>query len=766
MSRKVFFKLIVPNYNNIAYIKMCLDSIVQQTFQNFICVVVDDMSTDMSDKLVEYYERRYPGKVKLIKHTEKKYAGGARNTGLKYDKYEADYIWFIDSDDRLYGNDVLQKMHDKIEKSGNPDVLRVGSAWNFNSRLSNKRAYSDLKFIIENTWHAPWWSCISSKFSDITFQEGLPIYNDALWFAKLLDRIDQKKVVELEDQCYIYNRTTTTGCHNTLNDEVKKNAKKKLEAALVAYKSKTELSQMFIDKILEVKCEKKKKMEQQDNNQITIAMATYPGRKDSWKKVVDRLLPQCDRLCICFNGYDKLPDIPKSNKIIAIVANGKNGIKDLGCNNKMYWLGDFPGYYMTVDDDIEYPTNYVSQMLEKIKAYNDKVIVSLHGHIYINVDDGKIQFKNRRVFPFHVKRNKDVYCHRVGMGVAIMKPAVIKIKKDIFLTAEKNSGDDEITALWAQLNKVPLVCAAIKDIPKDKIQKDTYCLWLDKTSMNKRQAYLESYTNWKLYTMSNEEIFFRIIIPTYNLGTLIQRCVSSILSQTFTSYKIIIVDDCSTDNTRQILQQMTKKYFGKIIYKELSKKMYGGGARNVGLTYCTDSKYTLFIDGDDYYSNNNVLKTIYDNIQKNNFPDLIKLSYQQIKNKQNAGNNIMQNNFNEIIKLHSPPTSCIKTSLAPQFVADRIRFNDVVWSLRVYDKINTFSVVQTPCFQYTLDENKESCQHAKLDRKRIAAIYQLISDLMLETFKKPEIRNQQKLIISNKAKELQKNNFYITMLDI
>ena len=107
------------------------------------------------------------------------------------------------------------------------------------------------------------------------------------------------------------------------------------------------------------------------------------------------------------------------------------------------------------------------------------------------------------------------------MGVAIMKPAVIKIKKDIFLTAEKNSGDDEITALWAQLNKVPLVCAAIKDIPKDKIQKDTYCLWLDKTSMNKRQAYLESYTNWKLYTMSNEEIFFRIIIPTYNLGTLI-----------------------------------------------------------------------------------------------------------------------------------------------------------------------------------------------------------------------------------------------------
>ena len=81
-------------------------------------------------------------------------------------------------------------MHDKIEKSGNPDILRVGSAWQLKSRLSKKRAYIDLKFIIENNWHAPWWSCINSKFSDITFQEGIPIYNDALWFVKLLDRVD------------------------------------------------------------------------------------------------------------------------------------------------------------------------------------------------------------------------------------------------------------------------------------------------------------------------------------------------------------------------------------------------------------------------------------------------------------------------------------------------------------------------------------------------------------------------------------------------
>ena len=44
-------------------------------------------------------------------------------------------------------------------------------------------------------------------------------------------------------------------------------------------------------------------------------------------------------------------DVKNNKKIIAICANNKNGIVDLGCQNKMYWLGDFDGYYLTVDDD-------------------------------------------------------------------------------------------------------------------------------------------------------------------------------------------------------------------------------------------------------------------------------------------------------------------------------------------------------------------------------------------------------------------------------
>ena len=85
-------------------------------------------------------------------------------------------------------------------------------------------------------------------------------------------------------------------------------------------------------------------------------------------------------MCICFNGFDEIPkNLPKSSKIISICANDKNGIKDLGCDNKMYWLGDFKGYYATVDDDIIYPSNYIQSLKATLKKYRNSIITSFHG---------------------------------------------------------------------------------------------------------------------------------------------------------------------------------------------------------------------------------------------------------------------------------------------------------------------------------------------------------------------------------------------------
>ena len=63
---------------------------------------------------------------------------------------------------------------------------------------------------------------------------------------------------------------------------------------------------------------------------------------------------------------------------------------------------------------------------------------------------------------------------------------------------------------------------------------------------------------------NNKNVFFSVIIPTYNQGSLLKRAISSVLSQTFQDYEIIVVDDLSKDQTQKIVQEFNND---KIIYK-------------------------------------------------------------------------------------------------------------------------------------------------------------------------------------------------------
>ncbi len=82
------------------------------------------MSTDCSDKFCEAYARLHPDKIvykQVDKHGE---AGKCRNIALQLDSIQSEYTWFVDSDDWMYSNDVLQKLHDLILRKGMPDLVR------------------------------------------------------------------------------------------------------------------------------------------------------------------------------------------------------------------------------------------------------------------------------------------------------------------------------------------------------------------------------------------------------------------------------------------------------------------------------------------------------------------------------------------------------------------------------------------------------------------------------------------------------------------
>lgn len=98
-----------------------------------------------------------------------------------------------------------------------------------------------------------------------------------------------------------------------------------------------------------------------------------------------------------------------------------------------------------------------------------------------------------------------------------------------------------------------------------------------------------------------------VVVPIFNADNYLKQCIESILSQTFTDFEIICVDDGSTDRSLQIINDYQKQD-GRIKILHQNNK-YAGVARNNGLQQAV-GKYVIFLDSDDFFSDNLLKETI------------------------------------------------------------------------------------------------------------------------------------------------------------
>lgn len=92
-----------------------------------------------------------------------------------------------------------------------------------------------------------------------------------------------------------------------------------------------------------------------------------------------------------------------------------------------------------------------------------------------------------------------------------------------------------------------------------------------------------------------------VIIPLYNAGKFIGECLNSLLAQTFRDFEVIVVDDCSTDNSVAIVEGYTPKFGGRLQLSKTKTNSGGGGyvPRNIGLSLAS-GEYIYFLDADDF----------------------------------------------------------------------------------------------------------------------------------------------------------------------
>lgn len=90
-----------------------------------------------------------------------------------------------------------------------------------------------------------------------------------------------------------------------------------------------------------------------------------------------------------------------------------------------------------------------------------------------------------------------------------------------------------------------------------------------------------------------------IITPSYNSARFINECVSSVLEQTYTNWELIIVDDASDDNSRELISNIAETD-NRIKFVFLTKNIGVAGARNIALEM-SEGRYIAFLDSDDIW---------------------------------------------------------------------------------------------------------------------------------------------------------------------
>lgn len=112
--------------------------------------------------------------------------------------------------------------------------------------------------------------------------------------------------------------------------------------------------------------------------------------------------------------------------------------------------------------------------------------------------------------------------------------------------------------------------------------------------------------------------FFNVIIPFYNAEKWLSRCLRTVKAQDYDNYRVVIVNDCSTDNSKSVIEREIEG-FGKFEHIVMTEN---GGALNSTFTAIEhinpdDEDVILVLDGDDWFAKKNVLSTL-NNVYTNN----------------------------------------------------------------------------------------------------------------------------------------------------
>lgn len=227
-------------------------------------------------------------------------------------------------------------------------------------------------------------------------------------------------------------------------------------------------------------------------------------------------------------------------------------------------------------------------------------------------------------------------------------------------------------------------------------------------------------------------LYFSIVIPTYNRAHLIGRTLDSVAAQTCQDFEVIIVDDGSTDNTASVIQPWQSTRF-RYYQKENAER---ASARNYGASLAR-GRYVYFLDSDDTLYPHH-LATAYTTILAHSLPPMVVLGY-DIRNEHGETRYVEQ--IHDLRKqiLEGNPLSCHGVFLRKDVISqdrfcerrDLSGFED--WELWIR-LIARHSVVVNPVITSSLTEHSERSvltdSEEKIKKKVLAFQEEVVKDIV------------------------------------
>lgn len=337
---------------------------------------------------------------------------------------------------------------------------------------------------------------------------------------------------------------------------------------------------------------------------IVANVATIPKRQALFPKVLESILPQVDKINIFLNEFDDIPlsflELFNSHKD-KIVFYRSQDIGNLRDNVKFYFVDNNDCYYLTIDDDIDYPWDYVSKLIYKSKLYEDKAVICVHGYCYWSQIKSFHADNQRRSRYFHYERDleSDVFVENAGTGTVLIPPGLPFVNMNagpygfvdvLFSNQAKNAaipivainrkanwlkslvdvqGEESLFVINQNSDRAKQILAYLPDPDKriPTFPKKSEAIDFGGDGKSLLHFFSDKAVDW-VFNSKLDKVY--ICCTGYNYASYVEKFITSLHRSlritNFRDIELLFLDDSSNDGSEKKLIKFLEKYLGQWKY--------------------------------------------------------------------------------------------------------------------------------------------------------------------------------------------------------